>query len=187
MGGDQPGDVLTELAVAARDGDVLALGAFARATYRDVWRFCAALDDPRRADDLTQEVFVRVLRALPAFHGGGSARTWLFVIARRTVADGIRAKRRDRRLEDQATLLATHAGNEHAEMIAVVDLLRRLDADRRTAFALTQVAGLSYAEAADVCGCPLGTIRSRVARARADLIGSLCPADIARKATSTTS
>jgi RNA polymerase sigma-70 factor (ECF subfamily) len=49
-------------------------------------------------------------------------------------------------------------------------LLDGLDADRRDALVLTQVLGLSYSEAAEVCGCPLGTIRSRVARARDDLI-----------------
>ena len=50
-----------------------------------------------------------------------------------------------------------------------MELLLRLDPDRREAFALTQLAGLSYEEAAAVVGCPIGTIRSRVARARADL------------------
>ena len=49
-------------------------------------------------------------------------------------------------------------------------LLAGLDDDRRQAFVLTQVLGLSYAETADACGCPIGTIRSRVARAREDLL-----------------
>ena len=49
----------------------------------------------------------------------------------------------------------------------------RLSADRREAFVLTQVTGLSYAEAAEVCGVPIGTIRSRVARARADLLDEI--------------
>jgi RNA polymerase sigma-70 factor (ECF subfamily) len=47
-----------------------------------------------------------------------------------------------------------------------------LDRDRREAFVLTQLLGMSYAEAADVCGCPVGTIRSRVARARGDLVAA---------------
>lgn len=55
----------------------------------------------------------------------------------------------------------------------MTDLLARLDADRREAFVLTQLLGLPYAEAAEVAGCPIGTIRSRVARARADLVDSL--------------
>jgi RNA polymerase sigma-70 factor (ECF subfamily) len=49
-------------------------------------------------------------------------------------------------------------------------MLDALDTDRREAFVLTQLVGLSYAEASDVCGCPIGTIRSRVARARAELV-----------------
>jgi RNA polymerase sigma-70 factor (ECF subfamily) len=57
-----------------------------------------------------------------------------------------------------------------SEEVSVRDLLGRLDSDRRAAFVLTQLLQLSYDEAANVCGCPPGTIRSRVARARDDLI-----------------
>jgi RNA polymerase sigma-70 factor (ECF subfamily) len=51
--------------------------------------------------------------------------------------------------------------------------MARLDPDRKAAFVMTQVLGLSYAEAAEACGCPVGTIRSRVARAREDLVSWL--------------
>jgi RNA polymerase sigma-70 factor (ECF subfamily) len=57
------------------------------------------------------------------------------------------------------------------------DLLDALDPDRRDAFVLTQLVGLSYDEAAVVAGCPIGTIRSRVARARADLQALVLAAD----------
>lgn len=56
-------------------------------------------------------------------------------------------------------------------------LLAGLDTDRRSAFVLTQIVGCSYEEAAEICGCPVGTIRSRVARARADLIAVVRRAD----------
>jgi len=56
------------------------------------------------------------------------------------------------------------------DMVEIRMLVAALDPDRRDALLLTQVLGLSYAEAAEVCGCPVGTIRSRVARARDDLI-----------------
>lgn len=59
------------------------------------------------------------------------------------------------------------------EGAGVADLLARMEPDRREAFVLTQLLGLSYAEAAEVAGCAVGTIRSRVARGRADLVGSL--------------
>jgi RNA polymerase sigma-70 factor (ECF subfamily) len=65
-----------------------------------------------------------------------------------------------------------------AEGAAVADLLARLDPDRREAFVLTQLLGLPYADAAEVAGCPVGTIRSRVARARADLIDSLAEVEV---------
>ena len=61
---------------------------------------------------------------------------------------------------------------DHAESVALAGLLAALDDERREAFVLTQLVGLSYAEAAEVCGCPVGTIRSRVARARSDLVSA---------------
>jgi RNA polymerase sigma-70 factor (ECF subfamily) len=57
-------------------------------------------------------------------------------------------------------------------VVDLTALLPALDGDRREAFVLTQIVGLSYAEAAEVCDCPVGTIRSRVARARAELINA---------------
>jgi RNA polymerase sigma-70 factor, ECF subfamily len=59
------------------------------------------------------------------------------------------------------------------DSVALGELIKTLDDDRREAFVLTQHLGLSYAEAAKVCDCPVGTIRSRVARARNDLITSM--------------
>ncbi len=61
--------------------------------------------------------------------------------------------------------------------MALGDLLDRVPAQRREAFVLTQVVGLSYAEAAEVAGCPVGTVRSRVARAREELIARLRAAE----------
>jgi RNA polymerase sigma-70 factor (ECF subfamily) len=63
------------------------------------------------------------------------------------------------------------------EGVELAELVRSLDPDRREAFVLTQTLGLSYADAAEVCDCPVGTIRSRVARARDDLITALREAD----------
>ncbi|HVM53833.1 MAG TPA: sigma-70 family RNA polymerase sigma factor [Acidimicrobiales bacterium] len=177
MDREPDGGILTQLLVAARDGDPVALGAFARATYRDIWRFCAALaDEPGRADDLTNDVFVRVLRALPHFRGESTARTWLFSIARRTVADAIREGRRRRRLNERISRQPPEGpASEAGGLVELVHLLGGLDHDRRAAFVLTQIVGLSYAEAAEVCACAVGTIRSRVARARSQLLQDLRP------------
>jgi RNA polymerase sigma-70 factor (ECF subfamily) len=169
-------DRVTELALAAGRGDRVALEAFIRATERDVWRTVAFLADPGSADDLTQETFLRALGALPRFAGRSSARTWLLSIARRVVVDQIRrnqARPRSAGNVDVEALLDTRAcASRTEEIVEIRMLLDGLDADRRAALMLTQVLGLSYAEAAEVCGCPVGTIRSRVARARDDLIAA---------------
>jgi RNA polymerase sigma-70 factor (ECF subfamily) len=169
-------DELTGLAIAAADGDRIALAAFVRRTQPEVWRLCARLGDRADADDLTQEVYLRALPALSRFRGDSSARTWLLQIARHVCADHVRRSTRRRAL---LTRLVQRTGVDD-EMVAArtgeVELdeaLVGLDGDRRAAFVLTQVVGLSYAEAADVCEVPIGTIRSRVARARADLLEAL--------------
>ncbi|MCX4474074.1 sigma-70 family RNA polymerase sigma factor [Micromonospora sp. NBC_01655] len=158
--------------MAARGGDPVAQAAFVRATQAEVWRFAAALVDRDSADDLTQETYLRAFRALPRFEGRSSARTWLLGIARRACADHLRTVVRRRRLAER---LVTHAHTDRpypdpAGQLGAADLVRRLPAERRGAFVLTQLLGLSYAEAATVEGVPVGTIRSRVARARADLV-----------------
>ncbi len=166
-------DDLTALARAAGEGDPVALAKFIRATQADVWRFCAHLASPGEADDLTQETYLRALPALPRFAARSTARTWLLAIARRTVADHHRRLRRRRTAETGGAPAGPEHGGGldlHGELSAA---LRTLDIGRQQAFVLTQVLGLSYAEAAAVCGCPVGTIRSRVARARADLVSFL--------------
>jgi RNA polymerase sigma-70 factor (ECF subfamily) len=171
-------DELERIAADAAGGDPLAAAALVRATQSDVWRLCAALGDPQSADDLTQETFLRAFGALHRFEGRSSVRTWLFGIARHVCADALRSRRRRRitLVRDPADLESAGAvslTDAVAEGAAVTDLLARLDRDRREAFVLTQLFGLSYAEAAEVADCPVGTIRSRVARARADLVTSL--------------
>lgn len=155
----------TRLLLAAATGDRLALSRFVRETQAEVWRFCAALVDPAAADDLTQEVYLRALRALPRFRGRSSARTWLLAIARRVAADEIRRRQRRRRLPDPDVVV----GPDPAGQVALDGLVQALDPDRRAAFVLTQILGLSYADAAEACEVPVGTIRSRVARAREEL------------------
>lgn len=166
-GGVAP-DPLTQLALAARDGDRVALSDFVRATRPDVRRVCAHLGDEAHADDLTQEVYLRALKALPRFRGESSARTWLLAIARNTAIDAVRAAVRRRNLLSRARPAAPVPDASGGTDLTA--LIQGLDPDRRTAFVLTQIAGCSYEDAAEICGCPVGTIRSRVARARGDLI-----------------
>jgi RNA polymerase sigma-70 factor, ECF subfamily len=170
---------ITGWALAARQGDRSAMEQFVRATQRDVWRFVAHLSDVRSADDLTQETYLRALGSVHRFEGRSSARVWLLSIARRTVADHIRTAQARPRLVDlpdwQSTAELAHPVGTpgFAEGVALSDLIWSLPPDQRDAFVLTQTLGLSYADTAAICGCPIGTVRSRVARARDELVTAL--------------
>lgn len=168
-------DELTRLALAAGRGDRTALSDFIRATQADVWRFAAHMAGSDRADDLTQETFLRMLTALPRFEGRSTARTWLLAIARHAVADLFRHESARPWLRDAVALPPDHPSPHAAPdaRLAAEQLVATLEPDRREALLLTQVLGFSYAEVAQICGCPIGTVRSRVARARADLVAEL--------------
>jgi RNA polymerase sigma-70 factor, ECF subfamily len=150
------------------------LESLVRTHYAEVWTLCRALVDQDHADDLAQDTFMRAGRTLADFRGETTVRAWLLSIARRTCIDELRRRsRRTRRDRQLAELNRSAQVSPPGAGLEVRDLVSRLEPERRTAFALTQLLGLSYAEAAQVCQCPVGTIRSRVARARADLIGLL--------------
>jgi RNA polymerase sigma-70 factor, ECF subfamily len=168
-------DDVTALALAARDGDRLALSSFVRRTWDDVSRLVTAVAGRDLAEDAAQDTYLLALRALPAYRGEASARTWLLSIARRAAVDAVRRAARRRRLVQR---LAARTEAPAAEVAlgdsALTDqVLARLEPDRRTAFVLTQLLGFDYAGAAAICGCPIGTIRSRVARARDQLVQEL--------------
>ncbi|OBK19675.1 RNA polymerase sigma factor SigC [Mycobacterium asiaticum] len=167
-------DQITQLAKSAGRGDRVALTQFIQATQRDVWRMVAYLADPASADDLTQETFLRAIGALPRFAGRSSARTWLLSIARRVVVDQIRhnsSRPRTTHVVDlDAAVGAARRGSRIENMVEVRLLIDGLEPQRREALVFTQILGLSYAEAAEISGCPIGTVRSRVARARDDLL-----------------
>jgi RNA polymerase sigma-70 factor, ECF subfamily len=114
-----------------------------------------------------QETYLRALPALASFRGEVPVQAWLLSIARRVCADDVRRRRRARRLSARLDQMARDTATSQPD--SVDDLLDSLEPERRDAFVLTQVLGLSYEEAAEVMGCPIGTVRSRVARARAEL------------------
>ena len=165
----------TQLAIAARDGDLVALDNFVRALHHDVRRYVTHLSaDPHSADDLTQETFLRALQSLHRFEGRSSARTWLLSIARRTVADDLRrraARPRISRYDWQRAAEQSQPRNLPGfdDGIALSELLDQIPGDRREVFVLTQLAGVPYTQTAAHLGCPVGTVRSRVARARSTL------------------
>lgn len=164
-------DRLTQLALDGGRGDRAAMGAFVTLAMDDVWRYCAATIGANRADDAVQETFIRAMRSLPRFRGDASARTWLLKIARFVCVDDIRARTRQQRIVDR---LSAQPFDDEAPTDRhppeLMEALGLLSTDRREAFVLTQVMGMPYQEAAELVDCPIGTIRSRVARARAELM-----------------
>lgn len=164
-------DHLTHLLVAARDGDREALSELVAATQPDVWRFCAFIVGAGGADDASQETYLRAWRAVRGFRAEASAKTWLLAIARRVCWDQAKKQRNNTaRVAAAGPILAPATVSDHEEHLALQDLVARLVPERRSVFYLTQILGLSYQEAAEVCDCPVGTIRSRLARARGELI-----------------
>jgi RNA polymerase sigma-70 factor (ECF subfamily) len=163
-------DPLRSVVEASIEGDAAAIAQLVRSTQPAVWRVCAALGSSGEVEDLVQETFLRSLRSLPSFRYDSTIEVWLLSIARRVCADRVRHHRRERRLlarldHREDVVLAPDASTH--------DLLSVLSPQRREAFVLTQIAGLSYEEAALAIGCPIGTVRSRVSRARVDLAGVL--------------
>ncbi|MFI9722996.1 sigma-70 family RNA polymerase sigma factor [Streptomyces sp. NPDC052396] len=174
----------TAWALAAQGGDPEAFEQFVRALHRDVRYYVTYLGaDPQTADDLTQDTFLRALGSLHRFEGRSSARTWLLSIARRAVIDSHRYASARPRLSltgdwQSAAERAQPKGLPgFDDGVALDDLLTTLPDERRQAFVLTQLLGLPYAEAARLSDCPIGTVRSRVSRARAHLIKSLHDAE----------
>lgn len=175
---------VTELALAAGRGDRDALTEFIQATQDDVWRLLAHLGGRDIADDLTQETYLRVLGALPRFAARSSARTWLLSLARRVWVDNIRhdmarPRKSATEYEDVADTISVprDRSTTWTEWIDARALIDALPDDRREALILTQVLGYTYDEAAKIAGVRVGTIRSRVARARKELITAANRAD----------
>lgn len=171
-------DPLRDLLDRTAEGDDVALSHLVRRTQGDVWRLCSALGSNGEVDDLVQDTYLRLIKAAPSYRGESSVRTWLLAIARHVCADHVRRRQRQRRLVDRLVERTDVSGDggpgveDRSGRLSLDGLgLDRLSPERREAFVLTQVLDLSYDDAAGIMGCPVGTIRSRVARAREDLLG----------------
>jgi RNA polymerase sigma-70 factor (ECF subfamily) len=158
---------LQAVAARAAAGDGTAYAALIRATQVDVRRACAALVDSGSAEDLAQETYLRAHRALPTYSGTAPVRAWLLGIARNVCLTEIRTRSRRHRLHRRVAV--PPAVTSAAGAVDLWQCVTGLPIDRREAFVLTQLLGFTYEETAGICGCPIGTVRSRVARARSDL------------------
>ena len=126
-----------------------------------------------RADDLVQDSLERALRYRHQFIPGSSLRAWVFRIMRNKFADDLRAGRwvvEDIDGERAATQVSSPEQQWRAEYADLLTAVHALGEGARDAILLVLGAGLTHEEAAEVCDCPLGTLKSRVRRARAQLI-----------------
>jgi RNA polymerase sigma-70 factor (ECF subfamily) len=166
---DPPWAGLSQTARLAGQGDAGALAELVSQTSTTVWRVCAALVDRDSAEDLTQDTYLRAIRSLPTYRGDADPKRWLVTIARRVCAEEIARRQKLRLVAVRLRAERPATVTDPAAIVVLSDGLQRLTPQRRDAFVLTAIAGFSYAEAAVICDCPIGTIRSRVARARAEL------------------
>lgn len=137
--------------------------------------------DPHEAEDVAQEAFIKAYRALGNFRGDSAFYTWLYRIAINTannylVSRGRRPPSVDIDVDDGenveaqlalADVESPEANVRRDELKAVIDkAIADLPEDLRTAFTLREFSGLSYEEITEIMGCPVGTVRSRIFRAR---------------------
>jgi RNA polymerase sigma-70 factor (ECF subfamily) len=125
-----------------------------------------------RADDLVQETMLRALANIHSFQPGTNMSAWLFTILRNHFRSEYRKRRRE--VEDAdgsyADSLKSHPEQQgHVEFGEFRVALAKLPSDQREALILVGASGFSYEEAAHICGCAVGTIKSRVNRARTRL------------------
>ncbi len=148
------------------------------------------INDPAEVEDVAQEAFIKAYRALPKFRGDSAFYTWLYRIAINTaknylVARGRRPPSTDidvddaEFMENNTTLTdieSPEASQEKADLERVIyEAIDELPEDLRTAFTLREFSGLSYEEITEIMGCPVGTVRSRIFRAREALDKKIRP------------
>jgi RNA polymerase sigma-70 factor (ECF subfamily) len=140
------------------------------------------LRNPADAEDVAQEAFVKAYRALPQFRGDSAFYTWLYRIAINTAKNALAARERnpvsyelDLQNSDESSDMVSHLKDpETPEGLALTEEIRdtvnhaieQLPEDLRTAIVLRELEGMSYEEIAASMDCPVGTVRSRIFRAR---------------------
>jgi len=185
-------EVDQQLVERAQRGDKRAFELLVAKYQRKLGRLLSRMvRDPAEVEDVTQEAFIKAYRALPAFRGDSAFYTWLYRIAINTaknylVALGRRAPtttefdHEDAENFEEAEALrdaATPESELHGKQIAST-VNRAMDAlpeDLRTAITLREIEGLSYEEIASLMNCPIGTVRSRIFRAREAIAAELRP------------
>jgi RNA polymerase sigma-70 factor (ECF subfamily) len=148
------------------------------------------LRDPAEAEDVAQEAFVKAYRALGSFRGDSAFYTWLYRIAVNTARNTMASRQRrpldyeaDLSESEQSVVESRMRHGDTPEAAALSDeihntvnkAIEALPEDLRTAIILREVEGLSYEEIAEAMDCPVGTVRSRIFRAREAIARNLKP------------
>lgn len=166
----------------------LLVSKYQRKLGRLISRF---VRDPAEAEDVTQDAFIKAYRALPGFRGESAFYTWLYRIGINTAKNYLLANKRraptttpfdaeESEAFEEASLLREVNTPENElmskEVVGVVQAsLQQLPEDLRSALTLREIEGLSYEEIANVMNCPIGTVRSRIFRAREAIAENLRP------------
>jgi RNA polymerase sigma-70 factor (ECF subfamily) len=181
-----------ELVLRAQRGDKRAYELLVMKYQRKLGRLLSRwVRDPAEVEDVTQEAFIKAYRALPSFRGDSAFYTWLYRIAINTaknylVALGRRAPtstsfdneeaegfEEAHQLRDSSTPESELEGKQIAAVVNKA--MDALPEDLRTAITLREIEGLTYDEIANVMNCPIGTVRSRIFRAREAIATELRP------------
>ena len=163
----------------AQSGDLSAFESLVRDYQGDVWRFAYHLTRNRAtADDVTQEAFLRSFRAIRSFSGTAKFTSWLLRIVRNCSIDMYRRTRLEEPADVESTMaLRTTPGvDAHAaaeDRARISDALRGLAPELREPFVVIEVLGFNYAEASVILDVKVGTVKSRMHRARQELIRAL--------------
>jgi RNA polymerase sigma-70 factor (ECF subfamily) len=166
----------------AQRGDAGAFDALVRRYQHKVVKLVLRyVRDPAEAEDIAQEAFIKAYRALPRFRGDSAFYTWLYRIAINTAKNVLASRGRspiqyevDRSDDDDYDVVANLKDTATPEALALTEEIRStvtaaidaLPEDLRTAIQLRELEGLSYEEIAAAMECPVGTVRSRIFRAR---------------------
>ena len=184
-------DTDKELVRRVQEGDKRAFDLlFSRYQHKIVNLVARYLRDPEDVEDVAQEAFIKAFRALPRFRGDSAFYTWLYRIAINTAKNHLVARSRrppgvdvdveDAEFMDGADLLKESESPEAAmardELSQAIDVaIAQLPDDLRSAVTLREFDGLSYEQIAQIMDCPVGTVRSRIFRARESIDQHIAP------------
>ncbi len=175
-----------------RQGDKRAFGLLVEKYRRKIGRLLSRMvRDPEEVEDIAQETFIKAYRALPQFRGDAAFYTWLYRIAVNTAKNHLATRNRSMPTVSDAVgdsedgnderFSATDINTPDAELLtkqiayAVNEAVEALPDELRTAITLREIEGMSYEDIANFMGCPIGTVRSRIFRAREAIAVKLRP------------